>query len=336
MAKRSNVYNKIYTPELWEQVNPINKEIREDFTMELRATKHKEGTIKQYRNDLRIIAIYVLQELDNKSFLELNKKQFRNIMLWMMDKGMSNARCNGVMSAVRSMLDYCENEDEYEYEINFAKKVKGLQKERVRETVFLTDEQIERLRNKLKEMKKYKYMLLVDLSYDSAGRRNEVSQIMKDGLLNRNYTNVVIGKRGKKFPLIYHDRTKESLKLYLDQRGEDDIPELWIIGEDSDDKSNRRPASYENLYDWMVYIANVLSELEGITIHLTNHSFRHCAVENLKNGSFYMCEKLGKTEGFSLDEIAVVCHHDSVEVTKGYAKNDDNNVLESMFGIKFE
>ena len=70
MAKRGTVYNKIYTPELWEQVNPINKEIREDFTMELRATKHKEkkGTIKQYRNDLRIIAIYVLQELDNKKF----------------------------------------------------------------------------------------------------------------------------------------------------------------------------------------------------------------------------------------------------------------------------
>ena len=334
MAKRSNVYNKIYTPELWEQVNPINKEIREDFTMELRATKHKEGTIKQYRNDLRIIAIYVLQELGNKSFLELNKKQFRNIMLWMMEKGMSNARCNGVMSAIRSMLDYCENEDDYEYEINFAKKVKGLQKESVRESIFLSDEQIFRLRNKLKEMGKYKYMLLVDLSYDSAGRRNEVAQVMKDNLLNKNYTNVVVGKRGKKFPLLYFDRTKESLELYLQQRGEDDIPDLWIIGEENTDKTNRRPASYENLYDWMMYIADVLSELEGNVINLTNHSFRHCAVENLKTGNSYICELVGKPDGFSLDEIAVFCHHTSVEVTKGYAKNDDNNVLENMFGIK--
>ena len=260
-----------------------------------------------------------------KSFLELNKKQFRNIMLWMMDKDMSNARCNGVMSAIRSMLDYCENEDDYEYEINFAKKVKGLQKESVRESIFLSDEQIFRLRNKLKEMGKYKYMLLVDLSYDSAGRRNEVAQVMKDGLLNKSYTNIVVGKRGKKFPLLYFDRTKESLNLYLTQRGEDNIPELWVINEGQE---NVRPATYENLYDWMIYIANVLSELEGEQINLTNHSFRHCAVENLKTGDSYVCKQLGKTDGFTLDEIAVFCHHSSVEVTKGYAKNDDNNVLE--------
>ena len=299
MGKRGQVYNKIYTPELFEQVNAVNVDILNDYMIELKSNKKKETTIKQYYNDLRIVLIYILKELNNKSILDLNKKQFRNMMLWMIEKEMSNARCNRIMSATRSMLDFCENDDDYEYDINYAKKVKGLEKERVRETVFLTDEQIEHLRNKLKEMGKYKYMLLVDLSYDSAGRRNEVSQIMKDGLLNRNYTNIVVGKRGKKFPLIYHDRTKESLKLYLDQRGEDDIPELWIIGEDNEDKNNRRPASYENLYDWMIYIANVLSELEGTTINLTNHSFRHCAVENLKNGSFYMCKKLGRTEGFS-------------------------------------
>lgn len=337
MAKRGTVYNKIYTPELWEQVNPINKEIMDDYMIEIKSNKLKESTIKQYYNDLRIILIYILTELGNKNILDLNKKHFRNMVLWMIEKNMSNARCNRMMSAVRSMLDFCENDDDYEgYESNPSKKVKGLQKEGVREVVFLTDEQIFRLRNKLKELGKYKYMLLVDISYDSAGRRNEIAQVMKDGLLERGYTNIVIGKRGKKFPLIFHDRTKESLKLYLDQRGEDDIPDLWVIGEDNEDKTSKRPASYENLYDWMMYIANILSELEGTTINLTNHSFRHCAVENLKNGSFYMCEKVGRPDGFSLDEIAIVCHHESVEITKSYAKNDDNNVLQTMFGIVIE
>ena len=44
---------------------------------------------------------------------------------------MSNARVNRLMSALRSMLEYASNEEDYEdeIEINYASKVKGLQKE---------------------------------------------------------------------------------------------------------------------------------------------------------------------------------------------------------------
>lgn len=335
MAKRSNVYNKIYTPEKWDLVNSENKDLIQDFLTELKSQKKKETTLKQYLNDLRIIAIYVLENLDNRVFLELNKKQFRNMTLWMMDKEMSNARCNRLMSAVRSMLNFAENDDDYEYDNNVATKIKGLQKDPIRDVIFLSDEQINNLRNKLKELGKYKYMLLLDLSYDSAGRRNEIAQVMKDGLLERDYTNEVIGKRGKKFKLVYFDRTKESLALYLNQRGEDDIPDLWIIGEDNEDKANRRPASYENLYDWMMYIAGVLSELEGEQINLTNHNFRHMALENMRQGTHYVCKKLG-VEKFTVEQLAVYAHHSDISTTQSYFKKDDNNVLESMFGIKLD
>jgi site-specific recombinase XerD len=201
---RGRVYNRIYTDDDWDKVNKENKNLMEDFLTELKSQKKKDSTLKQYRNDLRIVLIYILKEHNNKSILQLNKKHFRNMSLWLSGElNLSNARCNRLMSAVRSMLDFAENDDDYEYEINFAKKVKGLPREEVREIHFLSDEIIIKLREYLREHKEYQKMCLLDLAYDSAGRRNELFQVKKEDLLEKNNTNIVIGKRGKKFPLIY-------------------------------------------------------------------------------------------------------------------------------------
>lgn len=330
---RGRVYNRTFTEEDWAKVNKLNKNLVDDFCIELKSEKKKESTIKQYRNDLRIICIYILKELDNKPILELNKKHFRNINLWFMNElDLSSARCNRLMSAVRSMLSFAENDDDYDYDINYASKVKGLEKEAVREIVFLTDEQIHKLRDRLKEEKMYSHLLLLDLAYDSAGRRNECYQVLKEGLLERNNTNIVTGKRGKKFPLLYFDNTHESLKLYLDERGEDDIPSLWVTGKGE----NKREVSYNTLYYWVVQMAEIISEIEGKDIPFNPHSLRHSALENMKQGSHYMCKKLGKTKGFSLDELKYYAHHESSATTESYLKAKDNDVLAGMFGINIE
>ena len=76
---RGKVYNKIYTPEKWELVNKENKDIIEDFLTEYKQHKKSESTIKQYFNDLRLIAIKIMEDFDNKSFLEMTKKDFRRL-----------------------------------------------------------------------------------------------------------------------------------------------------------------------------------------------------------------------------------------------------------------
>ena len=69
MAERGKVYNKIYTPELWEEVNQENKGLLDDFLIELKSRKKKKSTIDQYFNDGRIIFIYILKQMNNKSIL---------------------------------------------------------------------------------------------------------------------------------------------------------------------------------------------------------------------------------------------------------------------------
>ena len=67
------VYNRIYSKNKWEQVNKYNKELMEDFLLELKAQKKSQGTISQYKNDLRIMFIYILEELGNKEIYKFTR-----------------------------------------------------------------------------------------------------------------------------------------------------------------------------------------------------------------------------------------------------------------------
>jgi len=122
------------------------------------------------------------------------------------------------MSAVRSLLTYIEDSDDYDYDINAAAKVKGLEKSPVRDIVFLSDDGIMAMLDELEKQNRFRDATLVSLAYESAARKNELSQVLKDSFLDpeKNSTNVVVGKRGKKFPLIYFELSKKYANKYLE------------------------------------------------------------------------------------------------------------------------
>lgn len=155
MSKRGRIYNRFYTPELWAQVNKKNKHIMDDFLSEYKQRRKSKGTIDGYYHDLRIILIYILKELDNRCILELNRKDFRGLSLYFTEEcEMSPARTNRLKSAVNSMLTFCEEDDDYDYEINYAKKVKGIERLRVKDNeddFFFTFEEFIKVRDILVE-----------------------------------------------------------------------------------------------------------------------------------------------------------------------------------------
>ena len=84
--------------------------------------------------------IFVLEKCGNRPVTELNRKNFRNLMLWLTDElNVSNARANRLMSCCRSLLSYLEEDDDYDYDVNQAAKVKGLERDSVRDIVFLKE-----------------------------------------------------------------------------------------------------------------------------------------------------------------------------------------------------
>ena len=333
--KRGRVYNKFYTPELWEQVNKDNKAILDDFMAEYRQRKKSKGTIDSYYQDARYIFIYVLKYLDNKCILDLKKKDFRGMSLYFSeDCNMSPNRVNRLKSTINSILTFCEEDDDYEYDNNIAKKVKGLPRERVRDDdddFFFTFDEFIKVRQMLLDAGRLQDAVLLSLGFDSAGRRNELFQVKKTGLLDGNKTNIVIGKRGKKFPLVYLNDTKEIIRQYLEQRGDDDIESLWVKGY-GDNKQELSDSS--SLYLRMVSISELFSQVRGEHCDIFCHTMRHSRAESLKQGTdTRLLDENGKPKKYPLDAIMVFLHHSDVSTTASYMMNHDEDEINAMFNI---
>lgn len=333
--KRGRVYNRIFTEVEWNDVNSQNKLIMDDYLEEYKQRKMKPTTIEQYKNDLRIILLYIKRFCGNRCIFELSKKDFRRLSLWFTeDLKLSSARTNRLLSATRSLLTYCEDDDEYEYENNVAKKVHGLPKEPVKtneDNFFMTFEQVMKVREELLKRGELQLAVLNMVLFDSGARRNEVWQVKKHGLLDGNKTNVVVGKRGKSFPLVYMTDTKDLIRLYLEERGEDDIESLWISGSGE----NKKEASSDTLYNRVVAISKILSEIEGREIQIFPHSFRHSRCECLLQGldTRIIDKTTGLPKKFSLEEVQLFLHHSDPKTTQSYAKDHSEETINNMFNF---
>lgn len=321
-------YNKLLDESTWSDVNQDSKDLLEDYMLELEATGKSAKTRYQYFADIRGFLSWIQRNGKNKSILELKKRDFRNFFLKMSKQGTSNARINRLQSSIRNLLLYAEDTDDYDYDINEMRNVRGVPKESVREVVFLSDDRVDKILPYLIDKKEYQKALYISLSYDSAARRNEIHQVKKEGFLDENQTNIVIGKRSKKFKLIYFNRTKEIAELWLNQRGNDDIESLWVTGEGD----KKRATSYETLYNWAISLRPIIKELFGEDIEIASHSWRHIALENYSDGSHHVLKEMGKKE-LPIEVLKVIAHHSSTETTQSYLKDKDEEVLNETFGF---
>ena len=322
------IYNRIFTKEKWEQVNIFNKDLLNDYVQQIKAEGKSLGSQKQYYNDARIIMIYILDELGNKPLYKLNRKSFRNMVLWMQENGLSPARINRMLSTSRNLLNFGADDDDYSEEFEDCKanpsRIKGMQKETVRDIIFLSDEEVNIIFETLMADGDYSQALLCGLMYDSAGRRNEVYQVKRSDLsLDGSFTATeVVGKRGKKFRLMYNDMTKKALEqLPISNL---DAEAIWLT------RSNT-PASYESLYAWVISWRKILKEATGIDKEFNPHSFRHSCLESLSTGEHYVAKKLGKK--FDIQELKLLAHHSDISTTDSYLKCKDEDMLMQAFGI---
>ena len=322
--------NNLYSDEVYEKVNKESKLVLEDYILELKAKGRAVKTIEQYVFDVKMYLCYIYENADNKSILELKRRDFRNFFLMLQETGKSSARINRVQSSIRNLLQFAEDdEDDWgDYESNPMRKIKSIEKAPVREIVFLTDEQITFLINYLLEKGKTQKALYVSLSYDSTARRNEVIQVEKYSFMDESLskTNVVQGKRSKMFALMYSNRTKEIAKKWLEERGEDDIDSLWV----SYYNGEARPLRYETLYAWAISFRSILESEYDKDLPLNPHSFRHSSLENYENGTHHTLKYLGE-DRLDINTLRILANHNDISITQSYLKDKDSEVLNDLF-----
>ena len=322
---------KFITPEKWEQVNVTNKEIYEEFRKDCKSRGIKANTAEQYCSDVKFLAVWLLMFAENKTFMEITKKDIRQMILYLVDvKGQSNNRVNRILSVCRSLLTFLAEEEVYGYTDNLSSKIKNLPKQSCRDIVFLDDSLILDLYDKFMKEKRYRDATLLALAYESAGRKSELAQVQKNSITKyRNNTNIVTGKRNKRFPLLYFKLTLKATTKYLEKRGDDGIPNLFVT-----DKG--QPATPDNLYDWVRHWRKDVEELTGQRMDFNVHSFRHSALQNYSSGTHEVCRDR-KIGAIAIDNLSIIAHHESIEVTLSYLKKDtDDMVLEKLFNINVQ
>lgn len=318
----------LYTRERWNSVDEKNKKLLKQHLRNLKIERLRPRTISQYHSDLKMFLVWNLLFNENMCVLDFKKKHFGEFRFFMIEeRDAGNARVNRLLSSIRKMMNYAEDDDdEYEeYIRNPSAKIKGLPPKPRKETAFLTEEQVVLLRNHLREYKLYKWMFLIDIFYDSGARISEVFQVKNVSTVHKGYIKVEC-KGGEYEYLLIQDRAKESLGLYLQEVKDREC--FWISDHGEPLKSE------STIREWVGKMRKILQSLDNTTPYFTPHSFRHTFIENMSNGTHYLCEKLGRK--LTTEEVQLIVHHKSIDMTKSYMKPKDGEIIFGLFGINLE
>ena len=284
---RGTVYNNITSPELVKQISQENKDLMNDFLEYLQSIDRAATTIKVYRNNLEIFFVWNLQNNNNKSFVDLSKREIAKFQNYALNTlGWGSARMKNVKSALSSLSTYIEDilDDEYEDFRPIINKIKNPVSEPKREKTVLKDEEVDELLHTLVENKKYQMACAVALAAMSGARKSELlrfkvsyfddENIMEGTGLYKTPEKIKTKGRGKGKMLNKYTLKdfKYYLDLWLEERKKKGIESEWIfVGKDGEQMKKSNLDSY----------ANTISNMIGKPFYF--HCMRH-----------YLCTKLSK------------------------------------------
>lgn len=283
---RKTVINKITSAETNALINKNNIRLKEDFLSYLKSVKRSQGTINGYDNDLMIVFTYILENLDNKDFSKLTKRDIIAMQNWFVDNGNSPARIRRLKAAMSSLSNYCENilaDDDPDFEgyRSIVRKIENPALQPVREKTVWQDSELEDLLSSLVEKKKYEKACLVALAMYGGRRKAELarfkvsdfddSRIVCDGAL---YKSSPILTKGGKYLECYTlaNRFKPYFDLWMNERRENKIESEWLFPSSTNPKEH---ISIPTINSWV----ETFSRITGKDLYM--HSLRHYAVSAL-------------------------------------------------------
>lgn len=287
---RKTVYNRIFNEEDWEKVNPKNKKLFNEWKTYLMSTDKSKGTINQYYNDLRILAIFLMQHCDNKFIVDLNKRDIISFQGYSINEwGHSSNRTRRIRSCLSSLCNFIENimDDLYPDFRNIVNKIEAPTKKPVREKTVLTEEQVNKVLNTLVESKQYQKACVFALAANSGARLSELVRFKvyyfeEDNLMHGAYyktpEKVRIKGRGRdgasKHKFVLKTGFKEYFDLWMEEREHLGIEneELFVTRR----QSEWVPASDTTLQSWKAKFTKILET------DFYFHSLRHYLTTKLR------------------------------------------------------
>lgn len=279
---RKTVYNSITSPEKISAINPNNIALMNDFLDYLKSVGRASSTIKNYKADLLVFFCWCEDNLNNKYFVDLTKREISrfqnhalNVWQW------SPNRLYTVKAALSSLSNFIENilDDEIRGYKPIIRKIENPPKQVVREKTVLSEEDVEKILNYLIEGKEYDKACFFALAAFSGRRKSElcrfkVSDVSDDRLVcgGALYKTAPIktkgrGVNGKQLCCyVLARKFKPYLDLWMQYRAEHNIDSIWLFPKSGDDTQQISTSSVDSWSD-------TLSRVTGLEIY--PHAFRH-------------------------------------------------------------
>ena len=329
---------KPVTEQEWNLVNEETKEMVEEYLNELVDLSPK--TVKQYTSGIKIYFRYIQEHCNNKPFYEIKSRDYLKYQNMLSRNGMSSSGISFKRSCVSAFNDWIITyyNDEYPTFHNYiTKQIKRPPKAFVHKKEPLTEEELNLIINELEKQGRWEQIAYLCYTYSTGCRREESRQLLKevcnyeivekekiekdkDGndvkVIKRFYITHEIrckgsGKIGKVRKLKFDERAMKYLKKWLEVRGEDDCPYMFITNYGKEVKQ----ASENTFNRWChVYFEPII----GRRIH--PHLMRESRATNIVVG-----------EGKNIEVAQALLGHNSSETTQIYVIRDQSEDADDAF-----
>lgn len=326
------------TAEEWASVNEWNRFIFDDFLAN--STELSPKTLKNYASNLKIWFRWVMENLDNKQLTEIKPREYLRFQNWLVNRGCSSSDISIKRSSISSLNSYVEIYwgDEFPTFHNFINKsIKRPPPAFVHEKEPLTKAEFEHLIDVLTEREEWQKIAYLKFTFETGCRRAESRQVMKDivnaepstreKIICDEFGNQVVqcvtlyqtppirckgaGKTGKVRKLTFSEDTMDAFKKWLDARGEDDCPYMFI---------NKRNGVVSQIGEngFNSWATSDFAKIVGRRFHphlLRESRATQAVVEENKD----------------IEQVRALLGHNSSETTKIYVIRDDTEDVTDLF-----
>ena len=281
---RKTVMNSITSLEKLALVNKESISLLNDFIVYLRSIKRSEKTLAGYKNDIEIFFIFLLEHRDNKSFIEINKRDIVAYQDWLLHENLNSpARIRRLKSSLSSFSGFIENilDDIYPDYKSIIRKVESPGNVPVREKTILSEEQLKFLLDTLVERGKYQQACATALAAFCGVRKSEIVRFKVNFFKDENIIYGSLYKTPEKIQtkgrdggdwqhkFVIANKFKPYLDLWLAQRNELGIDSEWLFLTKRNGEWNQ--AKPDTLNSWAITNSQILGT--DFYWHCLKHAF---------------------------------------------------------------
>lgn len=311
MAERSKNI-KLYDSDAIKNINPETLNLYKKYEIDMSIRDLSENSIKQYKSDLFQWFIYMYNNQFNLSVLEATDEDLEEYFYWRKQQGNNVNRIRRIMSSISAFYRFLRKKKLItESPTEFLDRPKqGLP---IIKQTFLTREQVNELRNKLKEYGDIQLFTYIMFGLSTMARVNAMAHLRWEQIdIDDRVCSDVLEKERRIVDLYFSEEVAgllKELKAYREKNNINDFGWVFIspyVNEES-------CIGNSTLNQWCKKAGSMI----GIpTLH--NHDLRHSGSNILKD------------MGMDLQDISKLLNHLSTETTvKHYLTVDKKKVKEN-------